>query len=106
MVNLSWLTLQRYNGMPNQMALDNCPRPEPSPSTEDRFVSIKNMAQQSDALCDTVKLISSDMFEFIIDRKCAMSSGTIKNMLSSPGIPALHKDSSLNLSRTKFTSEI
>ena len=34
---------------------------------------------------ETVKLISSDLFEFIIDRKCAMASGTIKNMLSSPG---------------------
>lgn len=34
---------------------------------------------------DHVKLISSDEFEFIIDRKCAMASGTIKNMLSSPG---------------------
>ena len=32
-----------------------------------------------------VKLISSDKFEFIIDRKCALASGTIKNMLSSPG---------------------
>ncbi|KAJ3414829.1 hypothetical protein HDV05_005986 [Chytridiales sp. JEL 0842] len=34
---------------------------------------------------ETVKLISVDGFEFIIDRKCAMASGTIKNMLSSPG---------------------
>jgi hypothetical protein len=34
---------------------------------------------------DFVKLISSDGFEFVIDRKCAMASGTIKNMLSSPG---------------------
>ncbi|KAJ3331314.1 hypothetical protein HDU76_003496 [Blyttiomyces sp. JEL0837] len=34
---------------------------------------------------ESVKLISSDGFEFIIDRKCAMASGTIKNMLSSPG---------------------
>ncbi len=34
---------------------------------------------------ETVKLISSDMFEFVIDRKCAMASGTIKSMLSSPG---------------------
>jgi hypothetical protein len=33
----------------------------------------------------TVKLISSDHFEFVIDRKCALASGTIKNMLSSPG---------------------
>lgn len=36
-------------------------------------------------LLDTVKLISGDGFEYIIDRKCAMASGTIKNMLSSPG---------------------
>ncbi|KAJ3285396.1 hypothetical protein HK104_009516 [Borealophlyctis nickersoniae] len=36
-------------------------------------------------LAETVKLISSDGFEFVIDRKCAMASGTIKNMLSSPG---------------------
>ncbi|KAI9144982.1 hypothetical protein BKA69DRAFT_1052380 [Paraphysoderma sedebokerense] len=35
---------------------------------------------------ETVKLISSDGFEFIIDRKCAMGSGTIKNMLSGPGV--------------------
>ena len=33
---------------------------------------------------DTVKLISADGFEFIIDRKAAMKSGTIRNMLSSP----------------------
>ena len=36
---------------------------------------------------ETVKLISCDGFEFVIDRKCAMASGTIKNMLSSPGKP-------------------
>ncbi|KAI8999301.1 hypothetical protein HDU85_006085 [Gaertneriomyces sp. JEL0708] len=36
-------------------------------------------------LSETVKLISADGFEFVIDRKCAMASGTIKNMLSSPG---------------------
>ncbi len=34
---------------------------------------------------DYVKLISADDYEYIIDRKCAMASGTIKNMLSSPG---------------------
>ncbi|KAI8822031.1 BTB/POZ protein [Fimicolochytrium jonesii] len=37
------------------------------------------------SVTETVKLVSSDNFEFIIDRKCAMASGTIKNMLSSPG---------------------
>jgi hypothetical protein len=35
---------------------------------------------------NTVKLISADGFEFVIDRKCALASGTIKNMLSSPGL--------------------
>ncbi len=34
---------------------------------------------------DYVKLTSSDGFEFVVDRKCAMASGTIKGMLSSPG---------------------
>ncbi|KAI8892561.1 BTB/POZ protein [Globomyces pollinis-pini] len=33
----------------------------------------------------TVKLISSDLFEFVIDRKCALASGAIKILLSSPG---------------------
>eukprot|EP00732_Lithocolla_globosa_P008396 Lithocolla_globosa_v1_NODE_11901_length_473_cov_6.181818.p1 type:complete len:106 gc:universal NODE_11901_length_473_cov_6.181818:84-401(+) len=32
-----------------------------------------------------IKLISSDGFEFIIDRKSAMVSGTIKNILTGPG---------------------
>jgi len=34
---------------------------------------------------DYVKLISADGHEFIVDRKCAMVSGTIKSMLSGPG---------------------
>ena len=36
---------------------------------------------------DTVKLISAEGFEFIIDKKAAMVSQTIRNMLTSPGIP-------------------
>ncbi|KNE57606.1 hypothetical protein AMAG_03296 [Allomyces macrogynus ATCC 38327] len=35
-------------------------------------------------LTDHVRLVSADGFEFVIDRKCAMASGTIKAMLSSP----------------------
>lgn len=35
---------------------------------------------------DTVKLISSEGFEFVIDKKAAMVSQTIRNMLTSPGI--------------------
>ncbi len=43
------------------------------------------MTEEDSPLADTVKLISADGFEFIMNRKCAMASGTIKNMLSSPG---------------------
>lgn len=34
---------------------------------------------------DMVKLISAEGFEFVIDRKAAMVSNTIRNMLSSTG---------------------
>lgn len=34
---------------------------------------------------DTVKLISSEGFEFVIDKRAAMVSQTIRNMLTSPG---------------------
>eukprot|EP01111_Echinosteliopsis_oligospora_P018701 TRINITY_DN871_c0_g1_i1.p1 TRINITY_DN871_c0_g1~~TRINITY_DN871_c0_g1_i1.p1 ORF type:complete len:104 (-),score=28.36 TRINITY_DN871_c0_g1_i1:196-507(-) len=34
---------------------------------------------------DTVKLISADGHEFIVAKKCALVSGTIKSMLSGPG---------------------
>lgn len=47
---------------------------------------LSKMATKKAEEIQTVKLISSDKFEFIIDRKCALASGTIKNMLSSPGI--------------------
>ena len=33
---------------------------------------------------ETIKLISAEGHEFIIDRNAAMVSGTIKSMLSSP----------------------
>ncbi|XP_008785488.1 elongin-C [Phoenix dactylifera] len=34
---------------------------------------------------ETVKLISAEGFEFVIDKKAAMVSHTIRNMLTSPG---------------------
>jgi elongin-C len=34
---------------------------------------------------DTVKLISAEGFEFVIDKNAAMVSQTIRNMLTSPG---------------------
>lgn len=34
---------------------------------------------------ETVKLISAEGFEFVIDRKAAMVSQIIRNMLTSPG---------------------
>lgn len=39
---------------------------------------------------DTVKLISAEGFEFVIDKKAAMVSQTIRNMLTSPGHPKFH----------------
>ena len=35
---------------------------------------------------DTVKLISAEGFEFVVDKEAAMVSQTIRNMLTSPGI--------------------
>jgi transcription elongation factor B subunit 1 len=40
----------------------------------------------SEGESEYVKLISSDGFEFVIHREAAIRSGTIKNMLSGPGI--------------------
>ncbi|XP_078153814.1 BTB/POZ domain-containing protein [Carex rostrata] len=34
---------------------------------------------------ETVKLISADGFEFVIDKRAAMVSNTLRNMLTSPG---------------------
>ena len=35
---------------------------------------------------ETVKLVSAEGFEFIIDRKAAIVSNTLRNMLSSSGL--------------------
>lgn len=39
---------------------------------------------------DTVKLISAEGFEFVIDKKAAMVSQTIRNMFTSPGASWLY----------------
>lgn len=48
---------------------------------------------KKDDVSGTVKLISADGHEFVIDRKAAMVSGTIRSMLSGPGaaINGCHK---------------
>lgn len=38
---------------------------------------------------ETVKLVSAEGHEFIIDKNAAMVSGTIKSMLSGPGMQYL-----------------
>eukprot|EP01112_Ceratiomyxa_fruticulosa_P001247 TRINITY_DN1126_c0_g1_i3.p1 TRINITY_DN1126_c0_g1~~TRINITY_DN1126_c0_g1_i3.p1 ORF type:complete len:106 (-),score=17.20 TRINITY_DN1126_c0_g1_i3:85-402(-) len=43
------------------------------------------MSDSTSSEPDTVKLISADGHEFIVDRKAALVSGTIKSMLSGPG---------------------
>ena len=39
---------------------------------------------------DTVKLISAEGIEFVIDKEAAMVSQTIRNMLTSPGLFLFH----------------
>eukprot|EP00026_Physarum_polycephalum_P014589 Phypoly_transcript_15122.p1 GENE.Phypoly_transcript_15122~~Phypoly_transcript_15122.p1 ORF type:complete len:101 (+),score=12.06 Phypoly_transcript_15122:114-416(+) len=43
------------------------------------------MAEGEEGSAETVKFISADGHEFVVDRKCALVSGTIKSMLSGPG---------------------
>ncbi|PRP86438.1 hypothetical protein PROFUN_05357 [Planoprotostelium fungivorum] len=43
------------------------------------------MTEENKATPETVKLISHEGHEFIIDKKAAMVSGLIKSMLSGPG---------------------
>ena len=38
----------------------------------------------------TVKLRSSDGFDFVVDYKAACISNTVKNLLSMQGVPAVH----------------
>lgn len=48
-------------------------------------ISVHHTKMADDGELDTVKLISADGHEFVVDRKAAMVSGTIKSMLSGPG---------------------
>jgi len=43
------------------------------------------MGDEADKGPQIVKIISMEGYEFIVERDAAMVSGTIKNMLSSPG---------------------
>ncbi|KAL5204760.1 hypothetical protein ABZP36_009631 [Zizania latifolia] len=45
----------------------------------------KNDAHEDDAPLGVVKLISAEGFEFVVDKKAAMVSNTLRNMLTSPG---------------------
>jgi hypothetical protein len=49
------------------------------------FFAIRYIKMADEGELDTVKLISADGHEFVVDRKAAMVSGTIKSMLSGPG---------------------
>lgn len=40
---------------------------------------------------ETVKLISSEGFEFVVDKEAAMVSQTIRNMLTSPGFLSFYR---------------
>jgi elongin-C len=41
--------------------------------------------EEDDDTAGVVKLISAEGFEFVVDRKAAMVSNTLRNMLTSPG---------------------
>jgi transcription elongation factor B subunit 1 len=41
------------------------------------------------ASSEYVTLVSAEGFEFVVERRCALMSGTIKAMLTGPGLPAL-----------------
>ncbi|KAG8090373.1 hypothetical protein GUJ93_ZPchr0011g28691 [Zizania palustris] len=45
----------------------------------------KDDAHEYDAPLGVVKLISAEGFEFVVDKKAAMVSNTLRNMLTSPG---------------------
>jgi hypothetical protein len=42
-------------------------------------------AEEDGEMVGVVKLISAEGFEFVIDKKAAMVSNTLRNMLTSPG---------------------
>merc|ERR1711988_1372601 len=52
----------------------------------DLIAAFRRMAEDEDKGPAVVKLISSEGDVFLIERDAAMVSGTIKNMLSSPGM--------------------
>ena len=58
------------------------------------------------ASADTVKLISSEGHEFIVDRKAAMVSGTIKSMLGGPGKQIEFKFQKIRINDVKIIQQI
>jgi hypothetical protein len=57
----------------------------PLPKLSQSLFEIKKMVNPISEDIQSVKLISSDDSVFVVERKVALASGTIKNMLSSPG---------------------
>ncbi|KAG5104312.1 hypothetical protein JHK82_041282 [Glycine max] len=52
---------------------------------EEGFACVRENQNQKMKKEDTVKLISSEGFEFVVDKEAAIVSQTIHNMLTSPG---------------------
>jgi hypothetical protein len=63
------------------------------------------MAEGEEGSTETVKFISADGHEFVVDRKCALVSGTIKSMLSGPGMLHIHPHS-LKLTFLQYLNSI
>jgi hypothetical protein len=56
-------------------------------------------AEEDGEMVGVVKLISAEGFEFVIDKKAAMVSNTLRNMLTSPGIPSSYPSFHLPINR-------
>ena len=50
--------------------------------------SAQHKEEEDGEMVGVVKLISAEGFEFVIDKKAAMVSNTLRNMLTSPGNPS------------------
>ena len=72
-----YLSVSTYNSFPVEISFSLMVKPALSNAVDE----LENS--------QTVKLISSDDCVFTITRKAALASGTIKNMLSSPGFDKL-----------------
>lgn len=57
-------------------------------------------------MVEYVRLISSDGFEFTLPKDCALNSGTLRSMLSSPGQFAENLSNEVHLRDIKYSNQL